>query len=80
MGGGLDVIIDTDATGATFRELIRFGRQALQSRTIDLFEQLPARHAEPPDRALFVEMPHQFGDRRVDLGQAVKSSVAQPPL
>ncbi len=36
-------------------ELIGFGRQALQSRTIDLFEQLPARHAEPPDRAVSAE-------------------------
>ena len=48
-------------------------------RAIDLFEQLPARHAEPPDRALFVEMRHQLADRRIDLRQAVKGSVAKPP-
>ena len=52
MGGDLDVIIDADAAGAPFRELVRFGRQGLQRRTIDLFQQLPARHAEPPDRTL----------------------------
>ena len=79
MGGGLDVIIDTDAAGPPLRELVRFGRQGLQRRAIDLFEQLPARHAEPPDRALFVEMRHQIGDRRVDLRQAVESAMAQPP-
>jgi len=79
MGGNLDVIIDADATGAPFRELVRFARKGLQRRAIDLFEQLPARHAEPPDRALFVEMLHQLTDRRVDLRQAVKSSMAQPP-
>jgi len=79
MGGNLDVIIDADATGAPFGELVRFARKGLQRRAIDLFEQLPARYAEPPDRALFVEMRHQLTDRRVDLRQAVKSSMAQPP-
>ena len=67
MGGNLDVIIDADAKGAPFRELVGFGRQHLQRRTIDLFEQLPARYAEPPDRTLFVEVRHQIGDRRVDI-------------
>ena len=67
MGGNLDVIVDADATCAPFRELVRFGRQHLQRRAIDLFEQLPARHAEPADRTLFVEMRHQIGNRRVDI-------------
>ena len=67
MGGDLDVIIDADATGAPFRELVRFGRQHLQRRAINLFQQLPARHAEPPDRTRFVEMRHQIGNRRVDI-------------
>ena len=79
MGGDLDVIIDADAAVAPFRELVGLGRQGLQRRTIDLFEQLPARHAEPPDRALFVELRQQFADRRVDLRQAVKGPMAQPP-
>src|SRR5665213_4360675 len=79
MGDDLDVIIDANAACPPFRELVRFARKGLQRRAIDLFEQLPARHAEPPDRALFVEMLHQLTDRRVDLRQAVKSSMAQPP-
>ena len=72
MSGDLDVIVDTDAAHPPFGELVRFARKGLQRRTIDLFEQLPARYAEPPDRALFVEMRHQLTDRRVDLRQAVK--------
>src|SRR5258705_11609934 len=79
MSGDLDVIVDTDAAHPPFGELVRFARKGLQRRTIDLFKQLPARYAEPPDRALFVEMRHQLTDRRVDLRQAVKSSMAQPP-
>jgi hypothetical protein len=79
MGGDLDVINDANAACPPFGELVRFGRKGFQRRAIDLFEQLPARHAEPPDRALFVQMRHQFADRRVDLRQAVKSSMAQPP-
>ena len=45
---------------------------------------LPARPRRPRDKAkveqavLIVEMRHQIGDRRVDLRQAVKSSMAQP--
>src|SRR5260370_7580800 len=62
-----------------FGELVRFARKGLQRRAIDLFEQLPARYAEPPDRALFVERRHQIGDRLIDLRHAVKSSMSQPP-
>src|SRR5450830_582169 len=79
MSGDLDVIVDADAARPPFGELVRFAWKELQRRAIDLFEQLPARHAEPTDRALFVEMRHQLADRRIDLRQAVKSSMAQPP-
>ena len=78
MGGDLDVIIDADAACSPFGELVRFGRKGLQRRAIDLFEQLPTRYTEPPDRTLFVEVRHQIGNRRIDLGQAVKGSMAQP--
>src|SRR5674476_971200 len=78
-GASIEVIVDTDAARPPFGELVRFARKGLQRRAIDLFEQLPARYAEPPDRALFVEMRYQLTDRRVDLRQAVKSSIAQPP-
>ena len=64
---------------APFAELVRLGRQRLQRRTIDLFEQLPARHAEPPDRTLFIEMLQKLADRRVDIGKTVKDPMAQPP-
>jgi hypothetical protein len=79
MGGDLDVIIDADAAGPPFRELVGFARQGFQRRTVDLFEQLTARHTEPPDRTHLVEMRHQIGDRRVDFRQTVKNSMAQPP-
>ena len=79
MGGDLDVIIDADATRSPFRELVGLARQRLERRAIDLFEQLPAGHDESADRPLFVEMLQQIGDRRVDLRQAVKDSMAQPP-
>jgi hypothetical protein len=34
---------------------------------------------EPADLPLFIEMRHEIGDRRVDVRQAVKGSVTQPP-
>jgi hypothetical protein len=49
MGGDPDVIIDADAACPPFGKDIGLDRQRLQRRTIDLFEQLPVRHAEPAD-------------------------------
>ncbi len=46
---------------------------------IDRLQQLSARHAEPADPAVFIEMRHEIADRCVDVGQAVKGSVTQPP-
>ena len=40
---------------------------------------MSARHAEPPDRSNLVEIGHEIGDRRVDVRQAVKDAVTQPP-
>ncbi len=54
------------------------GRDLSDGRSTVL-QQLPARYAEPADRALFIEMRHEIGDRRVDVRQAVKGSVTQPP-
>ena len=79
MGGDLDVIVDADAASPPFRELVRLGRQGPQRWPIDRLQQLTARRAEPADRTLFVEMRHEVGDRRVDVRQAVKGSVTQPP-
>ena len=44
----------------------------------DRLQQLPAR-APSGGRAVFIEMRHGIGDRRVDVRQAVKGSVTQPP-
>jgi hypothetical protein len=79
MGGDLDVIIDADAACPPFRELVRLARQGPQRWPIDRLQQLPARCAEPADRPLFIEMGPEIGDRRVDVRQAVKGSVTQPP-
>jgi hypothetical protein len=79
MGVGYDVIIDADTARAPFAEDVRLDRQRLLRRAIDLLQQLPARHAEPPDRTLFVEHLREFADRRVDLGETVECSKAQPP-
>ena len=78
VSGDLDVIIDADAAAAPLREIVRLCWQGFQRRTIDLFEQLPARHAEPADRTLLVEMRQKVADRRVDLRQAIKCPVTQP--
>ena len=76
---GVDVIINADAARAPFAIFVRLGRQGLERGTIDLLQQLPARRAEPADRPFLVEMRQQFADRRIDLGQTVKSPMAQPP-
>ena len=77
--GDLDMIVDADAALLPFRVLIGLGRQRLQRRTIDLFQQAPARHAEPADRPNLVEAGHEVADRGVDLRQAMEGSMAQPP-
>ena len=65
---------------APFAVDVGLGRQSLQSRAINLLQQLPARHAETPDfgRSSLRSF-KKLGDRRVDLGQAVKDAMAQPP-
>jgi hypothetical protein len=49
MEGDLDMIVDADAAFLPFRVLIGLRRQRLQRRTIDLFQQASARHAELAD-------------------------------
>ena len=53
----IDVVIDPDAAGAPFGEHVRLGRQGLERRPVEFFEELAPRHAETPDRALVVQ-PH----------------------
>src|SRR5271155_3667589 len=76
---GVDVIIDADPTDAPFAEDIGLGRQRLERRTVDLLQQLPASHAEPPDGSFFVQMLEQLADGFVDLSQADEDAVTQPP-
>ena len=74
----IDVVVDADTAHAPFGEDIRLGRQGLERRPVELFEQLPARDAEPTDRPLLVEPLEQLADRRVQLGEAVEPPIAQP--
>ena len=73
----IDVIVDADPAHAPFGEDIRLGRQRLECGPVELFEQLPARDAEPTDRPLLVEPLEQLADRCVQLGEAVEPAVAQ---
>jgi len=52
-GAGLDidvVTVDTDTAHTPFGEDIGLGRQGLEHRPIEFFEELPAGHPEPADR------------------------------
>ena len=73
----LDVIIDADAAHSPFREGVGFRRQGLERRLVDLLEELSSRRAETPDRPDVVEVLHQVGEGRVDIGQMMESAVAE---
>lgn len=86
MGGDLDVIIDADAACPSFRELVWFARQGFQRRAVDLFQQLLARHAEPPDRAagmqidsLLNRLDSNIANRPQENREAVTRSFASSP-
>jgi hypothetical protein len=74
----IDMVVDADTAHAPFGEDVRLGRQWLERRPVELFEQLPTRDAEPTDRPLLVEPLEQLADRRVQLGEAVEPTIAQP--
>ena len=76
---GVDVIISAHPTDAPFAEDIGLGWQRLERRTVDLLQQLPASHAEPPDGSFFVQMLEQLADGFVDLSQADEDAVTKPP-
>ena len=73
-----DVVTESDPAPLPLGMDPRLGRQRLEIRRVDLLEQLAARLAELAKHALVVEIGHAFGDRRIDLGQAVEDAVAQP--
>ena len=74
----IDVIVDADTAHAPFGEDVGLGRQGLERRPIELFEQLPTREAEPADRPLLVEPLEQLADCRVQLCEAVEPAITQP--
>ena len=49
------VSFDPDTAGAPFGKHVRLGRQRLERRPVEFFEELAPRHAETPDRALVVQ-------------------------
>jgi hypothetical protein len=59
----IDMVVDTDTAHAPFGEDIGLEGQGLECRPVELFEQLPARDAEPADWPLLVEPFEQFADR-----------------
>jgi hypothetical protein len=73
----LDMVVDADAAHAPLGEHVGLGRQRLERRPVDLFEQLAAGHAQPPDRPRLVEVCQELAKRGVDLGEAEERAVAQ---
>jgi hypothetical protein len=61
----VNVVVDADPAHAPFGEDVGLGRQGLERRPVELFEQLPACDPEPADRPLLVEPLEQLGDRRI---------------
>jgi hypothetical protein len=78
VSGDLDVVINADATHAPFGKAIGLGRQWIEVGPVEVFQQRAAGDAEPPQRALVVELVQQPGDRRIELAQAIKTAMAQP--
>jgi hypothetical protein len=56
----IDVVVDTDPAHAPFGEDIGLGRQGLERRSAEFFEQLPPRDPEPADRLLLIEPVEQL--------------------
>jgi hypothetical protein len=75
--GYLDVIVEADLAQAPLSKDIRVRRQGRQPGRVDLLEQLTAGAADIAQDPPVIEGDEQLGDGDVDVGQAVKSSVAQ---
>jgi hypothetical protein len=74
------VVVDADAAHAPFGENVRLDRQGLERRTIEFFEQPPARHAKPPDRPFLVETDEQIADRRLSSARLWKRRLRSRPI
>ncbi len=77
--GDFDVVVEPDLANPPLRQDVRFGRQELQPRLIELFEQLSAGATNIAEHALFVQSREELGYGGVHLGQAVEPTVAKPP-
>lgn len=60
-----DVIVDAAPADAPLGKYVSALRQRLQSRPIDLLQQLAPSDAEPPDRPFLAEARQQLGDRGI---------------
>ena len=77
MAVNLDMIIEAGAPDAPFGIEVALCRQRTQSRSIDLLEQLPPGAADAAQHPALVEIGEQFDDHGIDLGQAVKDTMAK---
>ena len=74
----VDMIVDADPAAAPLAVFVSAVRQRVQRRAVDLLEQLAAGDAEPAQRLAFVKLPHEFAERRVDVGETVEDPSPQP--
>ena len=72
MGVDVDVIVDADPAHAPLAVFVRLAGQRLERRAIDLLEDLAAGDAEPAQGLALVELGHEFAERGVDVGEAMK--------
>jgi len=76
---GFDMIIETGTPHPPLGINIRLGGQRPERRPVDVFEELPAGDAEPAQRAALIGVGEHLLDGLVQLRQAVKDAVTQPP-
>ena len=72
----LDVIVEPDPAFLPFGEDVRFGRQRLESRPLQILEQHVAARAKMP-RHTIVDLCDQLGDGRVQCGEREELAVTQ---
>src|SRR3984885_179400 len=78
MGVDVDVIVDADPAHAPLAVFVSAVRQRLERRAVDLFEQLAAGDAEPAQSLPFIELGHEFAERGIDVGEAIKGPAPEP--
>ena len=78
VGVDVDVIVDADPAHAPLAVFVRLAGQRLERRAIDLLEDLAAGDAEPAQGLALVELGHEFAERGVDVGEAMKDPAPEP--